>query len=205
MTPIAVQRRIARVVPGLLLLAGCGCGLGDYEQKMLEEQQRVGRIDKENKELADGPLEVPTGQPLDLFLRPPRGVSVQPEASTDRTGFYRYKGDANTGNVYVGWAGKEKDFKDKVGSAFGKGTPGTLTTEPWDREGVALDTVTVEEANRTFHIYLTPGNRLALIYEVPKAGKLSPDALKASLNTLALDADAARQRSEHNKRRKAAK
>jgi len=205
LTPTTVQRWVIRIAPGLLVLAGCGCGLGDYEQKMLEEQQRVGHIDKENKELADRPLEVPTGQSLDLFLRPPRGISVQPEAKTDRPGFYLYKGDANTGNVYVGWAGKEKDFKDKVWSAFGKGTPGTLKTEPWGWDGVDLDTMTVEEANRTFHIYLTPGNRMALIYEVPKAGKLSPDALKASLNTLALDADAAKQRSEHNKRRKAAK
>ncbi len=209
MTPITVQRCVARVVPGLLVLAACGCGLGDYEKKMADEQARIDRIDKENKELADGPLELPSGQPVDVFLRPPKGVRVRAEANTDPPGFYRYKGDANFASLYVGWAGKEKDFKDTVLSAFGKGTPGTITTEPWDREGVALDTMTVEEANRTFHIYLTLGNRVALIYEVPKPGKLSPEAVKASLNTslntLALDTEAAKQRTEHNKRRKAAK
>ena len=87
-------------LPGLVLLCGLltGCGLDNYEQHMAAAQARVERFDKENRVL-DGPLQIPTrsivvkdaeGKPLkdadgnpvkqdvpiiEVFLRPPRGIS----------------------------------------------------------------------------------------------------------------------------------
>jgi len=213
MMPTVVRRGLSWLVPGLLV-AVLGCGLGDYEEKMTEEQQRIDRFDKENKELADGPLELPNvkgGVQPDVFLRPPKGINLRPEERKYSDRFYRYskKGSSDFSNVYLGWADKDKakDFRTKVLSAFsGREPTSTKMTDPWGREGLTLDTVTGEETTRTYYIYLYPKDehKVALIYEVPKQGKVS-EALQASLNTLALDKDAADQRKEGNKRRRATK
>jgi hypothetical protein len=70
----------------LSLLAGTGCGLGDYEQLMDKERARVKEFDEEYKFLGP-PLNMPADategdvrkqpalQRIDVFLRPPKGVS----------------------------------------------------------------------------------------------------------------------------------
>jgi hypothetical protein len=75
-----------------------GCGLSDYEAKMVSEQKRVQRFDDE-AEFLDEPVEIPvkkeagsTGQPstqVDVFFRPPCGISSKPETTT-RGELYRY-------------------------------------------------------------------------------------------------------------------
>src|SRR5262249_44667066 len=212
MTPTVVRRCLTGLVPGLLV-AALGCGLGDYEEKMTEQQQRADIIDKENKVLAEGPLEMPKvsgGVQPDVFLRPPKGINLRPEERRYRDRFYQYskKGSSEFSNVYLGWAGKDKpeDFRNRVLSTFSaKGTSEPTTTNPWGRDGVILDTVKGEDSSssRIFYIYLYPKAeaKVALIYEMPKPDKKS-EALQASLNTLALDKDAAAQFKEFNKRRR---
>jgi hypothetical protein len=68
------------------LLAGTGCGLGDYEQLMDKERKRVKKFDEEYQFLGP-PLNMPADasegdvrkqpalQRIDVFLRPPKGVS----------------------------------------------------------------------------------------------------------------------------------
>src|SRR5262245_17469092 len=168
---------------------------------MTREQKRVEELDK----LESDPLEVPSGKMV--FLRPPRGVRVKPEANTDHPGFSQFKGarDANFANVYLGWAGKGEDLQNKVLSEFGQGTFTEYATTPWYRdEGVSLKEMKFEKRGREWYIYLMQGNESALIYEVARPGTASDAARQASLNSLAVDADAAKQFSEHNKRRKPA-
>jgi hypothetical protein len=69
---------------GLGLLV-CGCGLADYEQKMIDTQTRQQRWEEENRVLG-GELRVPApvnakGKRValaDLFLRPPVGILTNP-------------------------------------------------------------------------------------------------------------------------------
>jgi hypothetical protein len=205
LTPIAVQRWVARVVPGLLVLAGCGCGLDAYEKKMARQQKRAEELDK----LASDPLEVPSGK--EVFLCPPKGVSIKPEANTDHPGFSQFKGarDAHFANVYLGWAGKGEDVQNTILSEFGKSTFTEYETAPWYRDegesGVPLNEMKFEKNGRTWYVYLMQGNQAALVYEVAKPGPASDAAVKASLNTLALGQDAAEQHKEHAKRRKSGK
>lgn len=68
---------LRRLPLALLVLALTGCGLADYEKKMRDADARVQRFDEENRLLGD-PLALPSGDqapPVDVFLRPPRGVS----------------------------------------------------------------------------------------------------------------------------------
>jgi hypothetical protein len=201
LTPITVQRWVARVVPGLLVLAGCGCGLGPYEEKMAREQKRAEELDK----LASDPLEVPGGK---VFLLPPKGVSTKAEAKTDHPGFSQFKGarDANVANVYLGWAGEGEDLENKVQSEFVRGKFTEDEAAPWYREErLPLKKMKFEKNDRTWYVYLTQENPGALVYEVAKPGPASDAAVKASLNTLALGQDAAEQHKEHAKRRKPGK
>jgi len=208
MTPTAVRRSFLRLASGFLVVAALGCGLGDYEEKMTREQ----KYDK----LASGPLELPNKKlPLDVFVLPPRGVNVRPEPEAKRyqDRFYQYKGGSDFSNVYLGWAKDDKeDFRAKVVSAFpGKVKTGLkTTTQLWDPRildnpdySLDLDTVTIEEKTRIFYVYLTPGNKAALVYEVSKQGRTSPEALQVSrevsLNTLALGDAAAQARAEFKK------
>lgn len=205
MTPTAHCRCLSWLVPGFLV-AALGCGLGDYEEKMTKQQKRVDELDK----LASEPLELPTGQSLDVFVLPPKGVNLRPETKLYLDRLYQYKGGSDFANVYLGWAPKDKeeDFRNKVLSAFpGQGTTARMTTAPWDRDRDPedLNTVTIEDTNRTFYVYLTTGNKVALVYEVPKSAKAPREPLQASLNSLALGGDAGAQRKEFKKRRPAAK
>jgi hypothetical protein len=88
-----------------LVLAACGCGLGDYEKHMDEEQAFLKEFDDENKALG-APLEMPmksakvgkTAMPNDdalpvkFFLRPPRWTAPKTNEGEDKTALYRYPG-----------------------------------------------------------------------------------------------------------------
>jgi hypothetical protein len=72
---------------GLLLLAS-GCGVDDYEKKMIEAQHRIARFEEEDRVLGR-PLEIPKHTDkndikrpwANLFFRPPKGISYQPVES----------------------------------------------------------------------------------------------------------------------------
>ncbi|MEM2119790.1 MAG: ABC transporter permease, partial [Archaeoglobaceae archaeon] len=63
-----------------------GCGLKEYEEKMVRAQARLERWEKEFQYL-DGPLGIPVRMGKDekavsllpIFLRPPRGINISPE------------------------------------------------------------------------------------------------------------------------------
>lgn len=79
----------------LLTIAGGGCGLSDYEQRMDERRKDLKLLDEEDRALAD-PLVLPLTKgpdgnvrpllPANVFLRPPRWISPVPKDA-----FYAYK------------------------------------------------------------------------------------------------------------------
>ena len=176
---------------------------------LTREQKRADELEK----LTSEPLELPKDPSPDVFVLPPKSVSVRPGQKPHLDRFYQYTGGSDFANVYLGWAGKDKpeDFRSKVENAFGKGASAMITTAPWDkdRDEVSLEAVKVEKNDRTYYIYLAAGNSVALIYEVRKSAKMSPESvqasLTASLNTLALGADAAAERKVARKRHPAPK
>ena len=205
MRPTVVCHGLTRLVPCLLVVAALGCGLGDYEEKLTREQKRADELEK----LTSEPLELPKDPSPDVFVLPPKSVSVRPGQKPHLDRFYQYTGGSDFANVYLGWAGKDKpeDFRSKVENAFGRGASVTIRTVPWDldRDEVSLEAVKAEKNDRTYYIYLAAGNKVALIFEVRKSAKTPPDgvlqaSLQASLNTLALGADAAAERKAARKR-----
>src|SRR5258708_7608333 len=111
--------RCRRAGPALLLLAACGCGLGDYEGKMTAAQERLKRFEEEFR-LLDGPLSVPTVEvkgsrvPVaNLFLRPPRGIATQADNENDPRGRLLYTFRARSGPfawMELAFGGDEKEF-----------------------------------------------------------------------------------------------
>lgn len=88
---------------GLALLLGlplAGCGLADYEAKMIDAQKRAQRLEEEARNL-DEPLNMPTKKEktgdtevevpvADVFLRPPRGIGPTPDKNPLNGLIYRY-------------------------------------------------------------------------------------------------------------------
>jgi hypothetical protein len=206
MRSLAVRRCLIRLVPILVLGAAVGCGLGDYEEKMTEAQQRADRTDKENKLLDEGALDLPSDAAVEVFLRPPKHIKQGSEKERYRNRFCQYRGGGDFANVYLGWAKKdEEDFRNAVLSAFpGKVTKSeNITTDPLGREGEVLSTWTLEDtnSNHTYYVYLTAGNKVAVVYEATKTGQTALETLQVSRDTLALGKEASAQRREFNKRR----
>jgi hypothetical protein len=120
------------------LLLASGCGLGDYEKRMHDEQARVVAFDDEDRALGP-PLVMPEnpydekenkGHPIpenQVFLRPPRGISPNPvgkdqEAPT-RAGdvvLFRYAGEGY--NLFLAGVPPgtltTKQFRDDVRKAL---------------------------------------------------------------------------------------
>ncbi len=213
MKPTPVRRRFVLLVPGLFAVAASGCGLGEYEAKLVEQQRRLERFDRENKDLG-GPLELPTVKdeppPVDVFLRLPKGVQTQPENKETPSPFYQYKGGGSFSNVWVGWSGwagneKAAGFRKEVLNRFAPGDvqQDQVPTAPFVGPSLTLTRVSKTEPSRMVLVYFTPGDRVAVVYEVPmEKYRLKPttDAIGASLNTLAVAPEASKARAEYNKR-----
>jgi hypothetical protein len=222
LTPPITRRCSAWVIVGLLAVAAGGCGLGDYEARMAEAQQRLDYLDREDRELEKKPLEMPEEKllkdPEEVFLRVPKGVSTSPDTSKLWNGvFFRYAGGKTIDALYVAWAApKEKNFAAKVRglSVFNNAgrknfeypTVPAPEREALKREGLELNATTYELPDRSYHLYLDKGQKVALVFEIShnNPGKAATDAMHLSLGTLALGGDAFKQRKEYRERTKAA-
>jgi hypothetical protein len=158
--------RIAPLLAGLLLL-GLGCGVADYESKMILAQQRLERFDKEDKMLGQ-PLVIP--KHLDkleirrpwanLFVRPPKGIRPQfvetdaeePEPVLRGSLLYDYVPPAKQtagGVARVELAfGEQKDFVAQLlGNFTGTSDPkkSQRTFRPTGRQmGITFETIEME-------------------------------------------------------------
>ena len=215
-------RHLSRTVIVLLAFAASGCGLGSYETKMLEAQNRLAHFAREDKELA-GPLQAPKvvqKYAEEVFLRVPKGISttvhtvdgVEMPFVLDGL-FYQYSGTKDILALYVAWAGeKEKNFATRVRGANAFNNAGRkdslYTTVPAPgRNPLTLNATTYELPDRTYHVYLEPNQKVALVFEVSKSALVKPttDTINLSLGTLALGADAFEQAKEYKNRTKGTK
>lgn len=63
------RRHLPCLVGALALLAGVGCSISEYEEKIEQEQVRLKRFDEDNNRLADA---ADIGATTPVFFRPPR-------------------------------------------------------------------------------------------------------------------------------------
>jgi hypothetical protein len=202
-----------------LLLAGlacAGCGLGEYEAKMLAEQQRLERFDRDNRLLGD-PVSAPaawaraTSSIPELFLRLPRGVRPAPDENPWNDPLFHYPGDGRPfDRVFLAWGGG-KDLRADVEKLYAaaKKSPLTATTTPLPgAPALTLTGFAAEEAperdGRQFvsYVYFDPTGRLAVVYRVDRGrlGQGVTDAIQASLDGLVLGAEAGPLRAEVDRR-----
>jgi hypothetical protein len=94
--------RVGRL-PGVVFLVLAGCGLTEYEQRMLQTQRRVQQVEETNR-LLDQPLNVPTREEPEkekgkgptittlayFFFRPPLGILLTPEKTPRQGLLYTY-------------------------------------------------------------------------------------------------------------------
>ena len=200
---------LRRLSFALLLLALTGCGLADYEKKMREADARVQRFDEENRLLGD-PLTLPTDHapPVDVFLRPPRGVSKS-GAADDPSHFaggaglcsdlYLLFGDAEGGKDKL-----EKQIAERFGAAGLSWQ--TVTARP----GLDLDAAEFADPRAPVntpavfiaYAHQTSGRApVGVVFHIAQANRAGVEpTLKASLASYAEAGDAAKARADFGKR-----
>ena len=194
----------------LLGLFLAGCSVGDYEAKMLDAQNRVARFEESNR-LLEGPLVMPTRVDkgitivdIDLFLRPPKGISTAPsnEASPRGRILYTYPpsragGAAPFASVEIAYAAKDaKDFEANVIGVFSstsKGTSRSRQVIPLGRPALTFTTVEFDDASYSNSVNFIKGSisQLAIVYRINRGSKTQASrAIEVSLATCAVDSEA---------------
>ncbi len=133
------MRRGVRNSFACLFVILAGCGLKEYEEKMVRAQARLERWEKEFQYL-DAPLGIPVRMGKDekavsllpIFLRPPRGINISPENFREpRFGLmFTFKSKGNSGpfkNVEVAQGDAAPEFPAEVMRCF------TATSTPQKR------------------------------------------------------------------------
>ena len=185
---------------GIAALVG-GCGFSDYEAKMVSEQERIHRIDLENKYLED-PIEWPAKKEsdkketskketdkkdgdknhLDVFLRPPRGIERKP-LQQQRGTLYEFPRSKNdTGpilGIWIGTAANQADFAKDVAKQFpavGAVPPAVhvVRSVPGRDKPLEFDLVTFDDATSTFLrcMYKKGESQVAVVFHLEKMNKL---------------------------------
>ncbi|MFO0927198.1 MAG: hypothetical protein U0736_09180 [Gemmataceae bacterium] len=198
--------------PVLGLLAG-GCGVAEYEKKMLEAQNRLQRFDEEKRVLG-APLNLPrvldenqvSTDVANLFLRPPHGISENPSNDKEPRErlFYSYPpatgkqaGGFTLVELAFGDVLRDRDFAQNVLRCF-SATGGTASRTnsvqaPGRAEPVTFQTTEFEDGQYFYSVNVWRGSKqqVAVAYWVLREQKAAARrALDLSLRTFAMDADA---------------
>jgi hypothetical protein len=219
--PLALRSRHIGIVGTLgLAVFLSGCGLSEYEANMASEQARVHRIDEENKYL-DDPVEWPakkesdkkeTGKKdpdknyVDVFFRPPRGISRKPNTRQHGTLYVFPRSGDNSGNILeieIGTAVDQEGFANDVVKLFVpaeklKEKEKDLMKPPLERqvpgrkEPLSFATATFEDT--TIYIYKKGNMQVAVVYRLDKTkNSETTTKVQMSLESLAIGADAAQE------------
>ncbi|MFO0880589.1 MAG: hypothetical protein U0840_24850 [Gemmataceae bacterium] len=165
---------------GLLVFLG-GCGLSDYENRMMQAQLRHDRFEQEAKYLAgsvlltavEGKDGTRTNPPL-LYFRPPRGISNSPENPTEpRAGLlYTFRpitaGAAGPFNaVEIAWAlDNSNEFAEKVLRCFSATSAPAQRLRPIavpGRDKVTFETTEFEDGQHFYSINRWKGDQEQII------------------------------------------
>jgi hypothetical protein len=202
----------------------CGCGLSEYEGLMATAQARVRRFEEENKNLED-PIKWPEKKEneknyVDVFYRPPRGISLAPNANKNGS-LYVFPRTAATGPILEVWVGAstQAKFADEVAKLCppAVGPPATSHPSvpiPFRDEVLSFDITTFDDAASTYAIciYKKENVQVAIVFHLEKTkgvvlfteGETKASELVAkmqlSLESLGVDADAVKLRRAFNTR-----
>lgn len=198
----------------VLLLLVMGCGVTEYENRMVRAQYRWQRYEEENRYL-DDPLILPSREdkaggklilPPSIFLRPPKGISSQPENPNDPRArllySYRPKQAKTDTFLLVELAVSEGNerFRDEVLGSFGAAgnrTSKQRKVNPPGREPLTFDTIEFEDGQTFYSVnfYRVKPQDAVVVYWVKQTQKAqSQRILELSLGTFALGLEADRRR-----------
>jgi hypothetical protein len=197
---------------GGLLLAS-GCGVADYEGKMLSAQKRLERYEEESR-LLGNPLTLPSRDTKDagkqriahLFLRPPKGISTTAENESEPRNRLLYSYRPRSANAAGGVAlvelaaGDQKDFAAEVLRCVNpSGKAASRTREvrhPLRQTATTFETTEFEDDQYFYTVNVWRGakNQIAVVYWVFKDRRAGASkAVDLSLESFAVDAEASRQ------------
>jgi hypothetical protein len=189
---------------GLLVLAS-GCGVGDYEQRMQQTQNRVKQFEETSK-LLDGPLTMPAPPPKEkggpaapqLFFRPPRGIerkaSNEKEPRNNILYTYPARGVGSAGvfiNLEIAVAEKAKDFEAEVLRSYGPSghlKQKKLRFDSPGREAVEFRSTDFEEGQASYSVNIWEGSshNVAIVYTIQRGQRDKAEAaLMKSLESFA--------------------
>ena len=189
-----------------------GCSVGDYENKMLDAQNRLARFEESNRLLENSvamPGRVEKGSTVTdilLYLRPPKGISTTPAKEKRARLLYTFgpsrpSGAAPFAYVEIGYAPlATKDFeKDVLGAFTASGQSTRLSHEvaPPRRPAMAFSTVEFFDSTYAYSINFFKGsvNQVAIVYAINRASKAQAERpIKASLDSFGVDVEAAAAR-----------
>jgi hypothetical protein len=195
-----------RTTVALLLLLPAGCGLSDYEERMLDAQTRLDRFDK-----LDEPLTLPPVQGApDVFFRPPLGVRGTAEEAPEGSFIYRYarrnpRAATPVTEVIVALTTGQPRFVAEVFKFF-RTRPELVETQPREvaQEGQAplafdvsrYDAKVEGIAFETWVLRNAPADlQLAITFQIDKARLSDASALiDVSMGSLAFGTEAAKAR-----------
>jgi hypothetical protein len=194
---------------GMLALLCSGCGLAQYEASMSAQQERLDRLEKEDRELGE-PLQMPELKEgwTDVYLRPPKGIS--PEVLNQTFGELRCYTRTSAGpiqNVYIDFLARRADREAHALKEL-SGTRNVLrtiryTTQPMGKAS-PLEMLIRETSDGQYHCFVCTDSRgtVTIVYQLPEpAPNTTLAVIQSSLNTLALDSQASAQRGEYQRRK----
>jgi hypothetical protein len=212
----------------LFALPLAGCGLADYETKMVEAQRRAQRLEEEFKNL-DEPLTIPTKKEdgvetklAEVFIRPPRGIGPAFEPNPVNGLIYRYlPHQAATGTpaglkpvrdvVWVGLAfgNSRPDFANEVLRNFAPSElPSRASREvrhPDSPVAAVYDVLEFDDAQYSYSVYVgqSGATQVAVIYTLKKGQRSSVSGpVTMSMESLAFGADVVRARRDYEKQQR---
>jgi hypothetical protein len=215
---IMFGRRFRWCLRGLVLLLGSGCGVSDYEARMINAQERMQRYEEETRLLTD-PLSIPqvemgpekTKVPIfNLFIRAPAGINITPDPEPDprmprMSHLYSYRArQPNTGAVelFALAFGDQKEFADNLRRSFSISVNSRKrpVRGPGREETTTFDTYEFPDDQSQYFLSVnlwTGGDdkQIAVIYWLFKGreGATAKD-VQMSLESFAVGAEANRQR-----------
>lgn len=196
-------RKLTLVALPALMLAGCG--VADYEKKMQDAEVRVGRFDDENKLLGD-PLVLPPhkdkeGPPIDVFLRPPKGVTNQEKTQPGELPYHYPAANGLCTDLYLTFGATddgrdklERQIEDRLGATAQNWQPVEIHPS-FGRPAVAFDAVEFVDprspatapANYIVYVHQAPGRpAVGVVFRVLQSNRSAAgDAVKMSIETYA--------------------